>query len=77
MFAHYIHAFLLIYFTYSVAYAMRKFGTFFFGPPGIMASRFKNLEETDGQTDGQTDGHNRFSTFLTNAVGNNATFKAH
>jgi len=42
---------------------------------GQPAQKFRG--ETDGQTDGQTDGHNRFSTFLANAVGNNATFKAH
>ena len=31
MFAHYIHAFLLIHFTTLLHNAMRKFGTFFLG----------------------------------------------
>ena len=39
MFAHYIHAFLLIHFIYCVAYAMRKFRSFF-GPPGIKRYRY-------------------------------------
>jgi len=45
MLAHYIHAFLLIHFTYSVSLRHAKVWDVFFGPPGKLNS-LKHLVRT-------------------------------